>query len=132
MPYKDDQGGWRVGSKNKEFTPFTKDNRPAILLLRKSKYTELEMKEGHDKGHIRIKTTVIKFRMAGFWMVQAGKLAKKIKQGCLICRCLDQYLIMQQMRSREETKMKPSAWQVVEIDLMGLCSCKSDVNKHSA
>ena len=65
-------------------------------------------------------------------MVQAGKLAKKIKQGCLSCRCLDQYPIMQQMGSREEPKAKLSAWQVVEIDLMGLCSCKSDVNKHSA
>ena len=53
------------------------------------------MKKAHDKGHIRIKTTVIKFRTVGFWMVQARKLVKKIQQACLICRCLDQYPIMQ-------------------------------------
>ena len=36
------------------------------------------------------------------------------------------------MGSREEPKTRPSAWQTVEIDLMGPFSCKSDVNKRSS
>ena len=36
------------------------------------------------------------------------------------------------MGSREEPKIRPSAWQTMEIDLIGPFSCKSNVNKCSS
>ena len=130
LSYKDDQGVWKFELMNRESTPSTEDKQPVILLPRRSKYVELEMIKAYKKGHVEIKAMVIKFRTPGFWMVQEGKSEKRIKQGCLIYRCLDHYLIMQQMGSREEPKTNPSVWQTVDIDLMGLFLRKSNVNKH--
>ena len=45
----------------REFTPFTEDQRLAILLPRDSKYMELLMIKAHGKGHVRVLATVGKF-----------------------------------------------------------------------
>ena len=60
-PYKDEHGVWRDRSQMREFTPFTQDNKPAILLPRYSKYTELLMVKAHGKGHVGVMATVAKF-----------------------------------------------------------------------
>ena len=50
-----------IGSRMREFTQFTKDHKPAILLLRYYKYTELLMVKAHGKGHVGVVATVAKF-----------------------------------------------------------------------
>ena len=65
-PYQDKFGVWRIGSRMREFTPFTKDHKHAILLPRDSRYTELLMVKAHGKGHVGVITTVAKVLMNDF------------------------------------------------------------------
>ena len=88
-PYQDIFEVWRIGSRVREFTPFTEDHKPAILLPRDSRYTELLMVKAHNKGHVSVVATVPKFWMAGFWTTQAGRLAKKVRTSCVFYRYLD-------------------------------------------
>ena len=45
----------------REFTPFTEDHKPAILLPRDSRYTELLMVKAHNKGKVGVEATVLSF-----------------------------------------------------------------------
>ena len=129
-PYRDEDGVWRIGSRMRDFTPFTEDHKPAILLPRDSRYTELLMIKAHRRGHVGVNATVAKFRMAGYWTTQAGKLAKKVKNSCTFCRYLDHHPIHQQMGTFAKDRLiNPVAWGHVELDLMGPYLCRSDVNK---
>ena len=72
---------------------------------------------------------MVQFRSDGYWVVQAGKLAKRIKGRCVICRYLDKPLLGQRMGLRRmEFTNTPSAWQQIEIDLMGPFKCRGDKN----
>ena len=109
--------------------PFTQDSRPAILLPQGSKYTELAMIQAHEKAHLVVEATVVQFRSDGYWVVQAGKLAKMIKGRCVICRYLDKPLLGQRMGLRRmEFTNTPSAWEQIEIDLMELFKFRGDKN----
>ena len=50
-PWKDQEGVWRVGGRNRLTVPFTADGKPAILLPEGSKYTYLAMLAAHNKAH---------------------------------------------------------------------------------
>ena len=50
-----------------DFTLFTQDNRPAIILPNDCHYTKLLIEKAHRKGHIGAVTTVAMFRIGGFW-----------------------------------------------------------------
>ena len=131
-PYKDEEGIWRVGLRLREFTPFTEDNRPPVLLPKGHKFTHLVMAQAHGKGHVGVAATVAKFRMAGFWTPQAGKLAKSVKNLCVTCRYLDHHPIGQVMGGIPRERLEnPMVWGQVELDLMGPFVCRSDVNKRS-
>ena len=52
--YQDKFRVWRFGSRMREFTPFTEDHKPAILLPRDSRYTELLMVKADNKGHVSV------------------------------------------------------------------------------
>ena len=131
-PFKDEEGIWRVGLRVREFTPFTEDNRPPVLLPKGHKFTLLVMAQAHRKGHVGVVATVAKFRMAGFWTPQAGKLAKTIKSRCVTCRYLDHHPIVQVMGGIPKERLEdPVVWGQVELDLMGPFLCRSDVNKRS-
>ena len=54
----------------------------------------------HDFGHTGVEATVIQFRTNGWWAVQAGKLAKKVKNSCVKCKLLDQLRMSQIMGQR--------------------------------
>ena len=83
--YQGKFGVGRIGSRMREFTPFTEDHKPAILLPRDSRYTELLMVKAHNKGHVSVVATVAMFWMAGFWTTQAGRLAKKVRTSWVFC-----------------------------------------------
>ena len=82
----DTDGIWRVSYRSREFTMFTKDRLPAILLPRESRYTMLKMKQAHEVGHSGVTRTVLEFRARGWWTVQASRLAKSLRAKCVICQ----------------------------------------------
>ena len=53
------------------------------------------MARAHRKGHVGALVTVAKFRMTGFWTLQAGRLAKKVRSSCIFCQYLDKLPIKQ-------------------------------------
>ena len=132
-PFKDDTEIWRVGSRLREFTPFTADKKPPILLPQKHRLTLLLMINAHEKTHGGVVETVSQFRLAGFWTIKAKQLAKFIKDRCVICRYLDHTPMQQSMGAIPgEVLRNPSAWDHVEIDLFGPFECKSDVHKRAS
>lgn len=60
-PFEDEDGVWRVGSRMRDFTLFTQDNKPAIILPNNCPYTKLLMKRAHRNGHIGAMATMTKF-----------------------------------------------------------------------
>ena len=96
-PFKDELGIWRVGVRLREFTPFTIDNKPPVLLPHEHRFTFLAMREAHSKKHGGIQETVSQFRLDGYWTANANKLARKIKSTCVTCRYLDRNAISQIM-----------------------------------
>ena len=132
-PYKDDQGLWRVGVRLREFTPFTEDNKPPVLLPKDNRFTYLLMRESHEKSHEGVNRTVGRFRLSGYWASQAVKLARLVKRRCVICRYLDLHPVGQLMGSIPADRLvNPVAWGDVELDLFGPFLCRSDVNKRSS
>ena len=131
-PFLGQDGIWRVGSRMREFVPFTRDHQAPALLPFNSKLSELLMIEAHERKHSGINETVAQFRMSGYWVPQAMKLAKSIKHKCIICRYLDRIPMQQSMGSfPKDLQSCPSAWSHVELDLFGPFVCKSDTNKRS-
>ena len=47
-PFEDD-GLWRVGFRLREYTPFTNDHKPPVLLPYEHRFTRLLMQEAHEK-----------------------------------------------------------------------------------
>ena len=64
-PFCDENGTWRVGGRSRTTIPYTKDNRPEILLPQDSRYTELAMLQAHKKAHVGVEATVVQFRSDG-------------------------------------------------------------------
>jgi len=132
-PFKDHDEVWRVGSRVREYTPFTEDHLPPALLPRNHRLTFLLMREAHERRHSGVSDTVGQFRIAGYWTPKANILAKKIKESCVICKYLDKQPLHQVMGSIPgERLVNPVAWGQVELDLFGPMLCKSDVNKRSS
>ena len=98
-PFLDESGIWRVGLRMLHYAPFTSDKKPPIFLPNSSRYTRLLMEHAHGQKHSGVEDTVSRFRMNGFWTVQAGKLAKSVKSKCIICRYLDRNALSQSMGS---------------------------------
>lgn len=128
-PFCDEQGIWRVGSRMQSHVPFTKSNKPPALLPYSHKFTHLLMREAHCEGHGGQDLTLSKFRQNGYWTPQGGKLAKATRFNCVMCRVADSIPIEKPMGPIPADKLvNPSAWDKVELDLMGPFLCRGEKN----
>ena len=82
----DKDGVWRVGSKLKNFVPFTVDNKMPVIIPPHHRITLLVMRDAHQFNHTGHDGTLSRFWAQGFWTVTAGHLAKKVKDTCVPCR----------------------------------------------
>ena len=131
-PFLDDQGIWRVGLRVRHYTPFTKDNVPPAFLPNDSRLTYLLMEQAHQRRHAGVEESVAQFRLMGYWTPQAGKLAKRIRSACVMCRYLDKRVMNQVMGGIPKDQLvNPVAWGQLELDLFGPFACRSDVQKRS-
>ena len=131
-PFEDELGIWRVGLRTREYTPFTTDHQPPVLLPHHSRLTLLLMREAHERRHGGVIDTVGEFRLAGYWTPKAKLLAKSIKSKCVICKHLDCQPVGQIMGQIPKDRLiQPMAWGKVQLDLFGPFHCKSEVNKRS-
>ena len=110
---------------------FTKNNLPAIFLPRESRFMMLMMKQAHMVSHTGVNRTVVEFRSEGWWTVQDSKLAKSLRMKCVLCCYLDKIPMKQSMGKRNISNISPAVWKVVELDLMRLYVCNSDVKKEA-
>ena len=131
-PFRSEDMVWRIGSRLREFTPFTEDNKPPALLPYGSRFTLLLMREAHEIRHSGVVDTVAQFRLLGYWTSNAKRLARQVRNSCVTCRHLDHQPIQQIMGNvPKERLVNPIAWGHIELDLFGPMVCKSDVNKRS-
>ena len=75
-PICDEEGVWRVGSRLKNFVPFTMDQKMPVIVPPDHRITLLIMRHAHQFAHTGVDGTVSRFRMNGLWTVLAGHLAK--------------------------------------------------------
>ena len=79
-PEMDKDGTWRVGSRLKNFVPFTFDNKLPFILPPDHRITLLVMQESHQFNHAGQESTLNRFRAMGFWTLRGGHLAKSVKK----------------------------------------------------
>ena len=127
-PVEDEEGVWRVGSRLKNFVPFTFDAKLPAILPHDSRVTQLIMREAHLFGHGGQDATVARFRSQGFWAVKAGVIAKRVKNSCVPCRKVGPKMLQQVMGSLPEiTPEALHAWSCCQMDMLGPFTSKSDV-----
>ena len=127
-PVVDEEGIWRVGSRLKNFVPFTFDAKLPAILPPDSRITLLIMHEAHVFAHGGQDATLCRFRSQGYWTVRGGVVAKKVKNSCVPCRKMDPKLLQQVMGSFPKDKLEDlHAWSCCQMDLLGPFSCRSDV-----
>ena len=132
-PKCDENGIWRVGSRLKNFVPFTVDKKMPAVLPPDHQVTLLVMREAHQFGHAGLDGTLGRFHMNGFWTVRAGHLAKSVKNKCVDCRKVDGITLSQVMGGIPEERfadLKP--WAYCQIDLFGPFSCRGEVNPRTS
>ena len=132
-PMMDDDGLWRVGSRLRNFVPFTLDNKLPLILPPDHRVTLLIMEESHQFNHAGQDSTLNRFRALGFWTVRGGHLAKSVKKSCVPCRKVDakENLVQPMGEFPLEVLSDPVAWGCCQLDLFGPFSCRSDVNSRS-
>ena len=128
-PTLDDDGVWRVGSRLRNFVPFTVDAKLPVMLPPYHRITFLIMRESHQYCHAGQDGTLSRFRAEGFWTVRAGHLAKKAKTECVPCRKMNHETLQQPMGEiPAESLQEPVAWGFCQMDLFGPFHCRGDVN----
>ena len=131
-PVCDGEGVWRVGSRLKNFVPFTSDNKMPAIVPPNHRMTLLLMRDAHVFSHAGIDGTLSRFHMKGFWTVRAGHLAKSVKTKCVPCRKVDGATLSQLMGDIPEERLTNlQAWGHCQVDLFGPFSCRGDVNPRS-
>ncbi len=128
-PVCDEQGVWRVGSRLKNFVPFTIDQKMPVIIPPDHRITLLIMRNAHQFAHTGLDGTVSRFRINGFWTVRAGHLAKTVKNKCVDCRKVSRATETQAMGDIPEEVLKNlKAWGCCQVDLFGPFGCRGDVN----
>ena len=128
-PTLDTNGVWRVGSRLKNYVPFTFNGKLPILLSPNHRITHLVMQEAHQFNHSGMDRTLSRFRAVGFWTVRGGHLAKSIRESCIPCRKDTAKTIDQPMGDfPPEMFSDPKAWGCCQLDLFGPFYCRGDVN----
>ena len=131
-PELDDDGIWRVGTRMRNFVPFTFDGKLPAIIPNDHTVTKLIMQECHSFGHYGQDSTLCRFRSQGFWTTRGGQLAKKVKNQCVPCRKSNHKTLHQPMGELPEDRLKqPVAWGYCQMDLMGPFSCRGDTNKRA-
>ena len=128
-PAKDDIGIWRVGNRIRSFVPFTEDSNIPVVLPSKHRMTYLIMIWCHNFSHSGIDGTISRFHSQGYWTVRAGKLAKYVKNHCILCRRISKITISQPLGEIPFDRLNaPVAWGFCQLDLFGPYQCRGDVN----
>ena len=129
-PMLDSDGTWRVGSRLKNFVPFTLDSKLPYILPPDHRITLLIMLESHQFHHAGQDGTLSRFRATGYWSIRAGRLAKSVKNSCVPCRKIDlKKELTQPMGEVPVDVLKdPVAWGCCQMDLFGPFHCRGDVN----
>ena len=96
-PLKDQEGIWRVGSRLRNFVPFTKDSNMPQILPTQHRSTLLLMLLAHQFSHSGQDGTLSRFHADGYWTVRAGHVARKVKNQCILCQKMARVTISQPM-----------------------------------
>ena len=102
-----------------------------VVLSPKHPLTRLILRSMHEVDHRGIMHTVAKSRIF-YWIPQAGKLLRKIKNNCYTCRIKDAEAMRQLMAPLPAFRLKSSpVWHFSMIDLFGPISVKDFVNQRT-
>ena len=102
-----------------------------IVLSPKSHLTKLILKSFHDVNHRGVHHCVARSRIF-YWIPQAAKLMKSIKNGCYECKLQDTEALSQLMSPLPELRLKSSpVWHFSMLDLFGPIEVINFVNQRT-
>ena len=102
-----------------------------VLLSPEHPYTRLILKSFHDINHRGVNHTVARSRL-WYWIPQAAKIVRSIKNSCHTCRLLEAKALQQMMSPIPALRLKPTpAWHFSMIDLAGPVFVKGFVNQRT-
>ena len=128
-PAKDIDGIWRVGSRLRNFVPFTRDGKMPKILPTNHNITLLLMRHAHQFSHSGLDGTLSRFYAKGYWTVRAGHIARAIKNQCVPCRKIMKVTIEQPLGDFTYDRLTMTyAWGFCQLDLFGPFHCRGDVN----
>ena len=132
-PMKTTDGLWVVGANRlSSFNPLNTGGIRAdlpIFIPKAHPLAELAMKAAHCRGHRGRDATVSLFRNR-FWTPSAGRLGKRIRDECQLCRLRDGVLMKQVMGSLPIERSKPSPpFNHCMVDLFGPYQVRGEVQK---
>ena len=131
-PVKDQEGIWRVGSRLRNFAPFTKDANMPQILPTQHRATLLLMYLAHQFSHSGQDGTLSRFHADGYWAVRAGHIARKVKNWCIPCRKIAKITLTQPMGEYTLEGLNSNyAWGFCQLDLLGPFHCRGMVNARS-
>ena len=122
-----------MGSKLRNFVPFTVDNKMPVIIPPHHRITLLVMRDAHQFNHTGDDGTLCRFWAQGFWTVRAGHLAKKVKDSCVPCRKVSNNACSQVMGEiPHEQLMNLYAWACCQMDLCGPVECRGEWNPRTS
>ena len=128
-PVKDQEGIWRVGSRLRNYVPFTKDANMPQILPTQHRATLLLMRLAHQFSHSGQDGTLSRFHANGYWTVRAGHIARTVKNQCVPCRKITKITLSQPMGEFTlECLNSKSAWAFCQLDLFGPYLCRESRN----
>ena len=131
-PVLGDDGIYRVGSRMRNFVPFTIDSALPKIIPVNHKITKLIMRDCHNFVHAGQDGTLSRFRAQGYWAVKAGCLAKSTKSECVPCRKIERIRIQQPLGEFTYDRLnEPSAWGYCQLDLFGPIECRGEVKSRA-
>ena len=100
-----------------------------ILLSPDHPCTKLILKSFHDVSHRGVASVVARSRI-WYWIPQAAKLVKSIKNKCIRCKLLEAEAMKQMMAPIPDIRLKPTpVWFYTMIDLAGPVEVRGFVNQ---
>lgn len=101
------------------------------ILTYKDPLAYLWMKHIHEEAHTGVLRTVAKSRRK-YWIIQGGRISRKVRRECYTCRTLDKELSGQLMAPLPDFRLQPSpVFNVTSMDLFGPLMIRDSVKKRT-
>ena len=120
-----------VGGRIPKSSESSYDEQELILMPFDHRVSRLYAERVHSRGHNGVSTTMSKIRTR-FWILKLRKMARAIREQCVICRKKQKILESQVMGTLPKERVTPAPpWSSTAVDFFGPFQTRGETNKRS-